>query len=513
MTNTNRPGFTAVRNSILAGLSLLILAACSGGGGGGIITTPTASVTAVTVAPGSAALLVGSTTTLVASVTTTGSAASTVTWSSSNSAVASVVASGNTVTVTGVGAGTATITATSTADASKSGTAAITVTAPQTVVATPSSRAFTATSGGALPAAQTVAVTASTGVVQGLLATVSATSNGINWLSVSFAPTSTPSTFTLSVTSTALPAGTYTGTVTIGAPGLTTSTVVTVTYTVSTAPVNPGCVLANATTVSLGQIRSGTLASTDCTLTGGKFADVYRLVLGATTVVQIDNVASAAVDPFIVLLDANGNTLADDDDSGIDVDAQLIRTLAAGTYFIQATSFSPGVTGAYSLMISVSGTPGGMCRPTAAVGIVIGVTTNGSLATTDCYGYADGSLGDIYSFTRAATGTSTFTMTSTVIDTYLRLLNGAADLIIEDDDGAGGTNSRISRQIPAGSYFLIATSFSPGETGAYAIASSSSTAAALVRVQPEDLPPKVRAALRRTPAGTTSLREFVKQKR
>jgi hypothetical protein len=503
----------------------LLLAACPDNKGPGIIVQPTSTVTSVSVSPGTGAILVGATTTFVASVVTTGTAANTVTWTSSNTAIATVNASGNTVTVTGAGAGSATITATSSFDATKSGSATVTVTAPQTIVLTPSARTFAATSGGALPASQTVAVTASSGTINGLLATVSTQSGG-NWLSASFTPTSTPSTFTLSANTTALAAGTYTGTVTIGAPGISTSAVINVTYTVSGSTVAACNTTTGVTTVSLGQSVDGALASTDCRVGGGTgaFGDVYRLVLGATTVLQVDLSTDSTVAPTntfltfdanVILLDANGAVIASDDDGGIMTNSQLTRTLAAGTYFIMATSFAAGETGGYTLMVSASGAAGGMCAPANAVALTIGVTTAGALANTDCFGRRRLTVGagpgrpfgDLYRFTRTTTNTMTFTMTAAGFDTFLRLLDSDLILLSEDDDGGGGTNSRISRSLPAGTYFVMATAFSDGATGAYSLSATATAAGAnFVPVDASTLSRKERAALLRAAAGAGALR-------
>jgi hypothetical protein len=112
--------------------SATITATCQGKSGTSTITVtavppPAPVVTTVTVSPSSASIAVGATVSLQATVkdqngnVMTGQA---VTWSTSNSAIASVNASG---VVTGASAGTATITATS---SGKSGTSALTVTAP-----------------------------------------------------------------------------------------------------------------------------------------------------------------------------------------------------------------------------------------------------------------------------------------------------------------------------------------------------------------------------------------------
>ena len=123
-----------VVNGIAAG-SATITASCAGKSGTATVTVtsppppppPPPVVTTVTVSPSSASVVAGSTVSLSATVkdgqgnVMTGQ---TVTWSTNNAAAATVNSTG---VVTGVAAGSATITATS---SGKSGTSAITVTAP-----------------------------------------------------------------------------------------------------------------------------------------------------------------------------------------------------------------------------------------------------------------------------------------------------------------------------------------------------------------------------------------------
>src|SRR5438067_360427 len=107
--------------------SATITATSEGQGGTATITVSTVVVASVTVRPATAAVAAGRTVQVVATPKDANGnplSGRTVTWASSNSAVATVSGSG---LVTGVTAGSATITATS---EGKSGTSAITVTAP-----------------------------------------------------------------------------------------------------------------------------------------------------------------------------------------------------------------------------------------------------------------------------------------------------------------------------------------------------------------------------------------------
>lgn len=86
-----------------------------------------------------------------------------------------------------------------------------------TIVLSPSAVAFTGTVGGADPSDQTVSITeASNGGLTGLVATVSyGAGEPTGWLSTSLSATSAPSTLTLTVALSSLPAAHYTASVTI----------------------------------------------------------------------------------------------------------------------------------------------------------------------------------------------------------------------------------------------------------------------------------------------------------
>jgi hypothetical protein len=106
----------------------------------------------------------------------------------------------------------------------------------------------------------------------------------------------------------------------------------------------------------------------------------------------------------------------------------------------------------------------------------LGTTVNGTLTTSDCrltyQGSQFGEYVDQYGFTLESSRTVTVTMTSTQVDAYLIIWNRANGQIVdEDDDGAGGTNARIVRMLPAGNYVIGATTYDAGETGSYTLSS------------------------------------------
>lgn len=114
---------------------------------------------------------------------------------------------------------------------------------------------------------------------------------------------------------------------------------------------------------------------------------------------------------------------------------------------------------------------GGVC---AATPISYGQTVNGALATSDC-SLDDGSYVDVYSFSGTTNQRISILMTSSAFDTYLYLVKPDGSVLTIDDDGGGGTNSRIPSgsgflTLPTtGTYTILANSFDAGATGAYSL--------------------------------------------
>jgi hypothetical protein len=125
------------------------------------------------------------------------------------------------------------------------------------------------------------------------------------------------------------------------------------------------------------------------------------------------------------------------------------------------------IAGSTFTVNQAAGTTGG------ATPIACGATASGSLATTDVRSYVRGTTyyADIYSFTPSASGSATITMNST-FDTYLYLKStetGTTALAF-DDDGNGGTNSKIVYSVTAGTtYYIEATSYAANTTGSYTL--------------------------------------------
>ena len=122
-----------------------------------------------------------------------------------------------------------------------------------------------------------------------------------------------------------------------------------------------GCALDDLGTLSGTVTVTGALGD-DCVSPNppGGLARFYSFTLGTAASVEIDLVSSA-FDAWLTLregADVSGPSLIVDDDGGRGTNSRIDTELSAGTYTIEATSFTPGVTG----RVHADGDGGGQWR-------------------------------------------------------------------------------------------------------------------------------------------------------
>ncbi|HKG11792.1 MAG TPA: S8 family serine peptidase [Pyrinomonadaceae bacterium] len=229
--------------------------------------------------------------------------------------------------------------------------------------------------------------------------------------------------------------------------------------------------------IGIGQTVNGSLAATDCRFPAGgdRFSDAYTFAGAAGQQITV-SMSSGAFDTFVHLLGPGGAEVASDDDGGggtnsrIPASSGFFTLPSSGTYTIQATSFSAATSGTYTLGLTAQTADN--CA--AVTPISFGQTLGGSLSGTDCR-LADNSSFDKYSFSGTAGQQVSISMSSSAFDTFLILLKPDGSPLASDDDGGGGTNSRIPASsgtitLPTtGTYIVYANSFSAGVTGAYSL--------------------------------------------
>jgi hypothetical protein len=138
--------------------------------------------------------------------------------------------------------------------------------------------------------------------------------------------------------------------------------------------------------------------------------------------------------------------------------------------------------------------------------IRVGQTVNGELTARDPK-LEDDSHYDLYTFRGRRGERVTFTLRSRAFDAYLafgRMAGGKFDSIRTDDDGAGGTDARVSVTLDAdGEYAVRANSLAQDQTGAYTLSAEAGGAEAPPRAAtPTPVPAPI--AMGQTVNGTLS---------
>ena len=235
---------------------------------------------------------------------------------------------------------------------------------------------------------------------------------------------------------------------------------------------------ASAAAVTRNGSWTGNCASTH---RPGHYARFYSFTLTQQTEVEINLTSSE--DTYLYLLrgaDANGAVVAENDDGVSDnTNSRISRTLAAGTYTIEATTYTKGATGDFTLSIVPSGTtappPADACEytltaasSTAPPGSGVSGQWTGDCASTN----QPGSYARYYTFTLPEASEVTITLESDV-DTFLYLLEGAGNdgtVVAKNGDiETGNTNSQVREFLDAGTYTIEATTNSPAVTGKFTL--------------------------------------------
>jgi hypothetical protein len=228
------------------------------------------------------------------------------------------------------------------------------------------------------------------------------------------------------------------------------------------------CEACPSTAIDCGGTAAGALAEGDCQLGDGSFFDLYRLVLPGQSVVTIEHVSSE-FDAYLFLADGICDVVAQNDDCAPgNFSSCLTRTLAAGTYFILANSFSAGEAGAYELRVTCEESLA--CADCQPADIACGETKSGVLAAEDC-ARAEGQRVDYYRFELAQPGPVRIELRSVPLDPLLLLFDDdCAEIALNDDCQPGNFDlSCLTVDLAAGTYYIGASSLGPGETGDYEV--------------------------------------------
>ena len=241
--------------------------------------------------------------------------------------------------------------------------------------------------------------------------------------------------------------------------------------------------------------------NTDCTSnidapsgSGDRYARFFTFTLDAESDVTID--LSSDKDTYLYLrsgASTDGTVTHENDDRATDnYDSMIEERLDSGTYTVEATTYAAGVTGSFTLAVTVvpvpdttelEPPPGPAPDPTTlipescALQSFSGTSVNDSW-TSDCVSQNRTENGAHYakffSFSVSRSATYDITLVSRT-DPYLILLDSAGDIIDSDDDddnglfNLGSRNSGIRIALDPGDYIFEATTYAGSATGDFTL--------------------------------------------
>ncbi|MCP2732447.1 trypsin-like peptidase domain-containing protein [Limnofasciculus baicalensis] len=199
------------------------------------------------------------------------------------------------------------------------------------------------------------------------------------------------------------------------------------------------------------------------------FFDLYAFQGRVGQRVEIDMIGQE-IDPYLILLDPNGNDLAQDDDSGGGNNARIAITLPeTGTYLLIANSYQARQAGTYKLRTQGTATATSGGNSVSQERFIL--REEGNLGYGSSVLPSDGSLFNLHTFEGTAGESVTISAVSADFDTYVALLDSNGNLIGENDDASeNNPNATLTITLPrTGRYGVIVNSYDKTGRGQYVL--------------------------------------------
>ena len=208
------------------------------------------------------------------------------------------------------------------------------------------------------------------------------------------------------------------------------------------------------------QTYTGRLSSGDETLSSGEYVDEYSVTARQGEVVTA-TVTSQSFDTYVIIKSASGEQEEDDDCTDGETTRSCAEMVAdrTGRVRILVTSFQPGETGDYRVVIGVADGSGASPRPTES-GASLGPGDD-TLQSGEYY--------DEVTIRLEAGERRRIEMRSAAFDPYL-IAQGPDDAREENDDCTQGDTELACLELAGpGDWRILATSYQPGESGRYTL--------------------------------------------
>ncbi|PZV11655.1 MAG: peptidase S1 [Pseudanabaena sp.] len=232
---------------------------------------------------------------------------------------------------------------------------------------------------------------------------------------------------------------------------------------------NPAPAVANPNVISLnGNAIAASLTASDNTLPDGSYYKAYQFQGQAGQSVVIE-MRGNEIDPYLVLFDAMGRKIAEDDDGGGGKNARIKVTLpSSGRYTIYANSYEVGQAGSFTISGQLSNNPTAQStiKPTGDQRIIL--QKDGVLGTQSRVVAKDGRLFEAFSFNGKAGQVVQIELVSSDFHPYLVLLAPDRKVLKENNGLPSRKNASMTLELPiTGTYRTIVTAFDRKGKGAY----------------------------------------------
>ena len=213
-----------------------------------------------------------------------------------------------------------------------------------------------------------------------------------------------------------------------------------------------------------GNAIAASLTASDNTLPDGSYYKAYQFQGQAGQSVVID-MRGNNIDPYLVLFDASGRKVAEDDDGAGDKNARLKVTLpSTGKYTLYANSYEIGKTGSFTITGSLSNNF--TAESTGDRRILL--QKNGVLGTQSRVLARDGSFFDAFSFNGQAGQVVQIELISSDFHPYLVLFSPNSRVLQENNGLPSRKQAKMTLELPfTGTYRTIVNAFDRTGKGSY----------------------------------------------
>ena len=178
----------------------------------------------------------------------------------------------------------------------------------------------------------------------------------------------------------------------------------------------------------------------------------YGIHAASDGVVQIA-VPTSTFTPLLLLLDANGNSIVEDSESGGAYIPQIKQPVKAGDYWVIIFN-EDSFDGDYSLQYNFTPGPAQPCSvqdlsPNQPITGILNGDTSCRMSEL---------LSDTYRLVLASPGTIDVGLSSADFSTFLELRDAKDNLLLYGDQTAAGSSAHLEATLPSGTYSVIAAS-------------------------------------------------------